>query len=237
MRLKKRFLTCLVLIYSFSVPITFGNGLTAHAQTEYLRITEYDTPFYADSNLTEFLFFLPYSYYLKLLSVDEQAVKVEISGEIPAIDGYVKKNLLSSDGQNVDNPYPALKITTCRQTALYSDYELKNESRYIFAERELNYYGYVKTQTGYAYFVSYGDSVGYVKEDSLYPFTVPLHKNPFLGHTEEVKPAVKPAENGVSLTVRIIIIGCLVAAGLIAAIIFRKPKEQDGAYYDENDYG
>ena len=217
-----------------------SNTAITFAASEYLRIVNDETPIFADAEMKEFLFYLPYTYYVKLISAENGVALVECSGEnLPAVEGYVLYSDLLSDGKTVLAPYVNLKIKTCKSAALYVEPTLKTESRYIFAERELCYYGHVKTESGFAYFVGYGGNVGYVKEDCLYPFTVQNHPNPMSDtESDTANPTTKTTnKGGISLTVRIIIIASLIAAGIIAAFAFRKPRENDASYYDENDFG
>lgn len=224
----------------FSLVFPFCFSVTAHAASEYLRIIDGETPIYEDSEMKNFLFYMPYTYYVKVLSTVGNVAHVECSGaSLPAIDGYTPSERLYADGLSVPFAYADVTVTTCKSAALYSDITLANTLRYIFAERSLDYYGSVSTDTGYAYFVAYAGEVGYVKEDCLYPFTVPNHPNPLTFiETETPEQTVEPkSEGGITLTLRIIIISCLVAAGLIAALTFKKPKSNDAGYYDENDFG
>lgn len=223
----------LVFIANCTVPV--------YAASEYLRVVDHDTPLYEDIEMKNFLFYLPYTYYLKVLSTVGNAAHVECSGDsLPAIDGYTPADRLYDDGLAVAFAYAHISVTTCKPTALYSDTTFTKTMRYIFAERSLDYYGSISTDNGYAYFVAYGDALGYVKEDCLYPFTIPNHPNPLTFiQTSEPESTVETKETGkgISLTLRIVIISCLIAAGLIAAISFRKPKTNDSGYYDENDFG
>ena len=217
---------------------------TADASGDYLRVITTDTPIYEDRAMSKMLFYLPYTYYVRIISVEGDAAHIEYSGDFaPAIDGYTHYSLLFKDGLSVENPYPALTVKTCKTAAFYSDYGLINNIRYVFPERNLYYYGYVSFGETYVYCVSYNGNLGYVKEDGLYPFTVADHPNEltFIKKEPEVEEtftetAINKENN--TFILRIIVIGCLILAGLIAAFAVRRPKKSDSvAYYDENDFG
>lgn len=242
----KRFIALIICALGFSITLCLrftGTVLTVSASGEYLRVITADTLFYRDENMTELLFYLPYTYYVKVLNINGDVAHIEYSGDYaPAVDGYADKNALFSDGLTVGNPYPALSVKTCKTATLYEDAALSQASRYIFAERSLYYYGYVKNGDDFIYFVSYGGNLGYVEENCLYPFTVPDHPNEltFLitdKNDEQTFAKTDYQKKDNAFVLRIIIIGCLVFAGLIAAFSVRKPKNKNtGSYYDENDF-
>lgn len=232
-------IACFFSFYAFSV-----SPFIADASGDYLRVITSDTPVYEDRAMTKLLFYLPYTYYVKILSVEGETAHIEYAGNYaPAIDGYVKYESLFSDGLEVDNPYPAVTVKTSKTAIFYSDAALTSEIRYVFPERNLYYYGNIPSGDSFAYCVSYNGNLGYVKEDSLYPFTVPDHPNEltFLIKEQEVKETLTETEekkDSNPFVLRIIVIGCLIFAGVIAAFTIRKPQKTGTAsYYDENDFG
>ena len=237
-------LSALFISVCFSVSLSFGLSYTAHADGEFLRVITENTPLYEDKVKSKLLFYLPYTYYVKVLSVEGDVAHIEYAGEFaPAIDGYADYSALFSDGLTVENPYPALTLKTCKTATFYSDLNLTESTRYIFPERTLYYYGFIRLKDAYIYCVSYGGGLGYVKEDCLYPFTLNDHPNEltFLKAEEtskEIPEEEKESANDNSFILRIIVIGCLILAGLIAAFAVKKPKKPDAlSYYDENDFG
>ena len=91
------------------------------------------------------LFFLPYTYYVKVLGQSEEFYHVEAFGlgGHPALDGFVPKYMLFDDELLVENPYLRLSIYTFDTAVLYADSDLSNPIQYVFADRELCYYGSV----------------------------------------------------------------------------------------------
>ena len=249
-------LTCLI-----SIPILFNpnykptqivnaqyyqsNLISQNSKTGYYRIITSDTPFYSDANGENLLFYLPYTYYVKVISFNEQSLShVECYGldNTPLLDGYVPTEKLFFDNLAVQSPYLNLQITTANACILYIGKNLDNVYQYIFAERNCKYYGHLTLSNGeYIFYVSYNNKLGYVKESDVIPFSIENHPNPltFL-ETEPTIPDAEietDAENITSL--RIAIIVCLLFAGLIAIIyiIRTKPKKEVAvSYYDDNDF-
>ena len=216
----------------------------------YARIITEDTPFYSDPSGTRLLFYLPYTYYVRVLADGAFFTHVECygTGTTAAIDGYVPSEMLFYDGLSVKEPYANVKLTALSTAVLYTDADLSSPAQYVFSGRTMNYYGFLPvSENSYLYFVGYNDRLGYVKESDVMPFDLPYHPNEltFIQKEEpEPKPAQEqPEENKSSsksiLDLRILIIACLAFAGITALFIaFRKKPDKRAAagYYDENDY-
>ncbi|MBQ3115458.1 MAG: hypothetical protein IJC07_00340 [Clostridia bacterium] len=215
-------------------------------QTEYLRVITKDTPFYSDTTEGQPLFFLPYTYYVKVLGEKDGFYHVECcpSPSAPSIDGYVPKELLFKDSLEVSSPYPNVTITCATTAVLYFDAQALSPIQYVFPERTLRYYGSIDTEDGLLFYVGYNGKLGYVKEDVVYPFTIPDHPNKktFLPkeNVESAPNLKEPSENSNKLlSLKVIIIGCFVFAGGIALfMLFRLKKvpTTTTGYYDENEY-
>ena len=219
--------------------------IKVHAYTEYARVINDTTPFYKTEHDTTPLFYLPYTYYVKVLNKNQEFTHVQIHGEngIPGLDGYVPTNLLFYDNLDVITPYLNLDITTCGTAVLYQDQELGLQSQYVFAQRKLCYYGYLQTDKGMLYFVGYNGLLGYIEESKILPFTIENHPN-------ELTFIVKPDENQEDTTpstevqptdlfgLKTAIVVCLLFAGLIALFIAlgKKQVPTKTGYYEENDY-
>ena len=221
---------------------------TVSAESLYLRIIAEDTPFYQKSSDKEPLFFLPYTYYVKVIESEKSFTRVECkpNSNAPAIDGFVPTDMLFSDGLEVSEPYLSLNIKTATTAVLFEDSSLSTPLQYVFPEREMNYYGKYVNQAGrIIYYVSYNERLGYVKESDIYPFTYPNHpneltflntKSPTLPQDESQNAIIN---NDATLSIKIIIIACLLFAGIVALIFAIKNRPTRASYstiYDENDY-
>ena len=214
------------------------------AESPYLRIIDNTTPFYSNTFATTPVFFLPYSYYVKVLGESGEYYHVEYCGEnnINSIDGFVPKSMLYEDDLSASYRYPSITITTSTSTVLYLDSELSSSIQYIFSGRDLNYYGSFTRDDGeIIYFVSYFNRLGYVRESDIIPFQIPLHPNP-LTFIQEEEPEIEPPPQKDSqtdvTTIRIIIFVCLFFAGIFAIFVAvkNKPIKKNQTYFDEEDY-
>lgn len=212
-------------------------------EDNYGRVVTEGVGFYKNPNPSDLVFYLPYTYYVKVLSVGTPYSLVEVYGKNDqgaTLDGYVLTSELTLDNYGIENPFLDLTVTTATTTNLYTDASLSKISRSIFEGRNLTYYGYLLDDFGgYIYFVKYNDQTGYVKESDVTPFTVPLHEIPLI--IESPKPPEEtplPQKNTGLDGLKTAIIVCLCLASIIVAVAFFKPKKQPTVinYYDENDY-
>lgn len=215
----------------------------AYATSEYLRVIEKDVPLYSDAYGKNFVLYLPYTYYVRFLDDVGNLTHVEVLTSGGAIDGYVDKSALFEDGLYVATPYVNVSIVTANVCMLYSDAELTIPLQYVFADREATYYGYVKTPVGTkAYCVGYGDKLGYLKESDVVPFSIADHPNEltFITPTESPEPPddnVGTDNNSDDLSLKLIIVLCLVLAGVIGLFVaFKKKSVRKTSFYDENDF-
>ena len=240
------FITALICFFMLCDEV-FANVKNARAETksEYLRVITEDTPFYEDKSANTPLFYLPYTYYVKVKEYGDVFTHVEYASSGNGIDGYVPTDKLFYDGLEVINPYPEINALTASTTMLYASADLTATVQYVFGGRKLYFYGTNFSPQGKTlYFVGYNERLGYVKEEDLVPFTLSYHPNELTFLTpdppeepkteEQEKPSVQAV-----FDLRIAIIAVLGLAGLIALIAAgsRKPKTSPAAsYYDENDY-
>lgn len=236
-----------VLILTFAM---FFNGLSLptikpakaySSKTEYLRVINKKTPFFKSVLDSEPLFYLPYTYYVKVLGQENEYTHVEIQGKSSvAIDGYVNSQDLFCDGLEVSAPYLNLNIITTSTTVLYLDPTLSTPLQYVFAERELCYYGEYTQEQGRVFFVGYNDRLGYIKENAVLPFTIPNHPNALTFLTPETpnEESFSNDREGI-FSIKAVIFACLLFAGIIALIFALTNKRQTKSsfnYFEENDY-
>lgn len=220
----------------------YFNIINVYATSNYMRVINNETPFYQTPEDTKPLFYLPYTYYVKVLGQTDQFTHVEIHGNdgVLALDGYVPSHLLFADGLSVDKPYLSLDLITIQTAVLYSDQSLNTPSQYVFADRKLTYYGVLNTDNGNIYYVGYNNRLGYVKESDILPFTISNHPNELTFIVEPTPPEsdVEMENNNDFFALKTIIIVCLLFAGIIALFIAlgKKNPAQKPIYYEENDY-
>jgi hypothetical protein len=154
--------------------------------------------------------------------------------------------MLFEDGLSVTNPYLSKTITTATTCVLYADTSLRQSVQYLFKDRELTYYGVIKASDNtFLFCVGYNGKLGYVKEADVYPFTIENHPNELTFLTPETpietptnNTSITNSQDNGFLSLRIIIIACLILAGLIALFVAlgKHPQKSQTAFYDENEY-
>lgn len=252
MKTKKKLLTAILLVTLITALASiFISGCpkkkVSAEEDEYLRVITEDTPFYSDKTADSPLFYLPYTYYVRVIERGEYITHVEYAENGASIDGYVPTNKLFADGLPVLNPFPSVAVITAGTAVLYKDYSLTSTLQYVFEGRKMYYYGkYYSTQGKTVYYVGYNDRLGYVKEEDLVPFTIAYHPNEltFLIKEEPTPETPQEApqtteEKDSVFNIRIAIIAVLGIAGVVALIVAlgKRPKPAPAAsYYDENDY-
>lgn len=246
----KKFVFCLFIILTLALSCFAPLNLKAYAYSNYYqtnntaqlmkRVVNDTTPFYIDSQGNSLLFYLPCSYYVKVLESDQLFTHVEcFDGQLsPTLDGYVPTNMLHDENSFISLPYLELTITTAKPCSLYLNTELEDNIQLIFANRTLGYYGKIQKDDQTLYFVCYNNKLGYVKEEDVMPFSVPYHANPL--PTKEPLPQQTTVSKNTSTDIlKTSIIVCLLLAGLIA-IFFSLRKNTLNAKstiaFDDTDY-
>ncbi len=240
--------TAIILVILITISISvFTPSSIKFVQADYgkyLRVITEDTPFYQNPSDNEPIFYLPYTYYVKALETVGDYVHVECYGQggTAGLDGFVPVGALFDDGLTVINPFVVLEITTVNTAILYQDSALTEPLQYLFANRELKYYGAIKNGEQSVYYVSYNNRLGYVRESDVFPFSIPNHPNEltFIVPEEPIpdeQPQVSDEQD--FFTLKMVIIACLVFAGIMALVVAlnKKPNKAVAVgYYDDNDY-
>lgn len=230
--MKIKILLLLPVVFLLSFGLSYCNDLPSSKaeQSVYMRVVDNKTPFFLTTTDSIPLFYLPCSYFVKIIGQTENFYHVECFGVgTPAIDGLVPKSKLVEIDYQVENPYMQATITTISSCMLYSDCSAKQSLYHIFADRTLNLYGtlFIEGEEN-LYLVCYNDKLGYVKESCIKPFVMPTHpiplpqeQKPQNTQTTEIK---SPSNNVDGLKTAIII--CLALAGVIALCLAVKRKNK-----------
>jgi len=244
--MKKLLVVFILLSLITFFPSSLNMASASTLRGSYLRVIDDKTPFYRSPYDTSPLFYLPYTYYVKVLGTEQGYLHVECYGNqtTPLIDGYVPESLLFDDGLSVVNPYLSLSVWTTTTTPLYSDSSLTNRIQYLFKDRALSYYGQFEHNGRIIYYVGYNDKLGYVEESYLMPFDINNHPNELTFLIPENPPSQEnkeenPQSSDMTFTLKIVIIACLIFAGLVALIFILKSstdKTKKIEYYDQNEF-
>ena len=245
-------LIILILFVIFLLPYSDPTiTVRASVNEQYCRIITEDTPFYTDASGLNVSFYLPYTYYVKVIEQTGNFYHVEVECEdLTPIDGYVPCDMVFFDDFFVSSPYPKIQLTTSKNTALYFDVSLTKTIQYVFSSRKMNYYGKITASDGTnLYYVEYNNKLGYIKEEDIMPFTIANHPNE-LTFIKKDEPSVNtntppqentsttPTDNQFNFDIKSLIIICLMIAGIIALFVAfsKKPKTKSFSYYDESEF-
>lgn len=166
----------------FAVNFSGGAAISARAVNEkYSRILSEDVMMYMDSSLSVPWFTLPYSYYVKVLSVSGTSAKVEYRGDNPSrpsAKGYIKTEDLNFTEEIPQTPYPAVTLTVNQTCLLYKDSDF-TITETITQNSTADYYGTLTRHNGEKYIyclvnTTFGDKyLGYMSINSVFPFSIP----------------------------------------------------------------
>ena len=231
---KKSFVFFLIFYLLLSFSITPKVILKAFADDGYYRVLKDGVMFHSSANKDETLFELPVSYYVKKIGESSDFLHVECYGTnnlTPLLDGYVlKSDVIKSDAVK---PYLSFTVTTATSAVLYEDSTLKTPLQYVFKDRTLGYYGRILNADGtYVYYVNYNNKIGYVKEEDLIPFNVPLHETPLkevLPEEESQNVSTIPNEKSTN-GLKIFVIVAVVVASIIILALIVIPEHKNKAY-------
>ena len=225
------FLIFYIFIFSISFPkITYK----AYAEDGYYRVISDGVMFYSSPSKSDALFELPVSYYVKKIGESADFLHVECYGAnqlTPLLDGYVLKADVTKS--NAINPYLSFTVTTAKSAVLYEDSSLLSPLQYVFKSRTLGYYGQVKQADGsYAYYVTYNNKIGYVKEEDLLPFNVPLHETPLTESSaqEDLTSVFETKSEKSTNGLKIFVIVAIIIASIIILALIVIPERKNKAY-------
>ena len=178
--MKKFFALSLVAAVIIAYANNFANAKAAD-EIKYSRVESESVTLYMDSALTVPWFTLPYGYYVKIISLNGSAAKVEYKGDSaqkPSAKGYVAVADLNISDTVPSSPYPSLTLTVDRTTMLYLDVDF-SITETVTQNSTIDFYGILTRAGGAQYIYGYVSSssgdryVGYLPINSVYPFTVP----------------------------------------------------------------
>ena len=162
--------------------VIFPSSIKANAEEEkYSRILSSDVVLYMDASLSLPWFTLPYSYYVKVLSVGGASAKVEYKGDSPlkpSVKGYLPITSLNIVETPPPAPYPTSTFTISQTCLMYKDSNFAY-SETVTENSSIEYYGEITRQGGEKYIYGYvtlttGDKyVGFVSQSALVNFALP----------------------------------------------------------------
>ena len=243
----KKLIFLLIFFINFNLISSFPYN-TAKASTEsYMRVLSEDVYIYSDNNLTNKLFKIPYSYYVKIENVSGNLARVSYGNDNeyhPVIMGYVDISNLTETDIVPSNPFSTIKVSSSYSDVLFNDNKLTKAYFNVPDSTFMIYYGDFIMESGKEIcYVYCNNKLGYFDKSALNPFSVPLNKDPIKNdeiiddgkeqnpQEENKKPSSLPAE-GLQI---IIIIGLSIICISIVYALFKptKAKNDTAEYYQE----
>ena len=236
---------CAALAFFFCFVASASPPRRADAYSAYGRVIERDVGFYKDPQAEQLLFYLPYTYYVKIDEKSQSVSRAELfCGEYstPAIDGYVFTDDFYYEESVPVSPFYEKVLTTASSAGFYADAGCTRLTRHIFENRSLKYYGYAYDAVGnYVYFVDYNDELGYVREECIVPFEFTPHPAPLPVEESPVTtpPEDDPQPEGDNTGLKIAIVASLALAVAVILLFSVRPsakKDRSEDIDQDNDF-
>ena len=166
-----------------SLAVVWASPFTVHAEEElsYSRVLDEETILYMDASLSVPWFTLPYSYYVRVISVGTTSVKVEYKCDSPlrpSAKGYISLSSLNLTDEKPSAPFPNVSYTIKETCLLYKDVNF-TYSETVTENSSIDFYGVLSKPNGETFLYGYvttrsGDRyVGYLSVSSVSSFVVP----------------------------------------------------------------
>ena len=166
-----------------SLAVVWASPFTVHAEEElsYSRVLDEETILYMDASLSVPWFTLPYSYYVRVISVGTTSVKVEYKCDSPlrpSAKGYISLSSLNLTDEKPSAPFPNVSYTIKETCLLYKDVNF-TYSETVTENSSIDFYGVLSKPNGDTFLYGYvttrsGDRyVGYLSVSSVSSFVVP----------------------------------------------------------------
>ena len=211
---------------------------------EYLRVLSDGAIIYSDPNLTEPMFEIPKTYYVKIENKTSYFVKVSYgdgSKDCPVIIGYMNESDLTPALTQPTNPFSIIKVSTDTSDILFNDVELKTPYFNLPKNEVMFYYGEIKSNDRVLCYVYYSKKLGYVDKTCLNPFSITPNPDPTqneidIPEKEEEESTNQPTTQslliGENLQV-LIIIGISVVSISVVYFLFKPQKNRTGEEQNE----
>ncbi len=215
------------------------------AQTsQYMRVLTDGAIIYSDGDLTEPMFEIPKTYYVKVESKISSTVKVSYgdgSKDCPVIIGYMSETDLSPATVEPTAPFSIIKVSTDTSDILFNDVELKTPYFNLPKNEVMYYYGEIESGDKVLCYVYYSKKLGYVDKTCLNPFSVTPNPDPIESEEEpptneepttDKQPTVSTFPLGENLQL-IIIVGISVVSISVVYFLFKPQKNRTGEEQNE----
>lgn len=215
-----------------SLLLFLPHDIAFSASVNYARVLSSGAYIYSDQALSNKIFEVPYSYYVKIEQNYSQTVKVSYnspSGNAPVIYGYMSASDLTVTEGVPSSPFAVIKVSSGVSDVLFVDHALKSPLFNVPENEIMYFYGKVTSGDKTLCYVYYGNKLGYIDEKSLNPYVIPTNPDPLPSVDEPPetdKPTtVTPTRLGETLQI-VIIVGISVISISIVYFLFRPQKNE-----------
>ncbi len=243
----KRIIFIILALFYFSLSV-IAKPVYAY-ENKYYRVLQENVYIYSDQNLSQPLFIVPYTYYVKAEYVNGTTARVVYGNDdqdYPVIIGYMDLNELTVSELSPVNPYAVTKVSSSTQDVLFNDVDKKKAYFNVPAETFMIYYGEIKDKQGSVMCMVYlKNKLGYIDKNCLNSFSIPLNSDPLPkpDEPEEITPSdtdniEKPtAVLGENLQI-IIIVGISTVCISVVYFLFKPTKNKTSKkteYFEEGE--
>ncbi|MBR4419611.1 MAG: hypothetical protein IKT32_01910 [Clostridia bacterium] len=225
------------------------------SEIKWARIVSDKTPFYSDYSCSMIKFYLPKTYFLKVVNAGNDLTRViymDDSDELPFREGYVKTCDLELFDGVPQNPYPEIEIQLLSDEVLFADSNKQYPKTVLSANSTAIYYGELD-QNGESFYYIYSNGyLGYARKNAFKPFEIPPHELPM--HTQNPEesdsavnaPTSAGGQNGmqvvttVDTTMKVIITIAVALISVSVIYLLFRPRQSTQqrviAFSDEEDF-
>ncbi len=234
-----KFTIIFILVFFVIPPHTQKNNnqIVKADEITWARIVNDQTAFYSDMACTMIKFYIPKSYFVKVLQIGDDSTRViymDNDSTIPSREGYLKTCDLLIFEDAVYNPYPNFSVKITADEILFADSN-KNYPKTVlsYGDTALIYGTLSIAGENFCYVYSNG-YIGYVRRSAFAPFEIPLHEIPLVkpdsnNQTENItsNSQTDPSPDAsIDSTMKIVIIIALSITCLSVIYLLFKPKNQ-----------
>lgn len=225
-----------ILIQPFLVAEKPAKKVNAN-ETVWARITNDQTALYSDMACTMIKFYIPKSYFVKVLQIGDDSTRViymDDDSTIPSREGYLKTCDLLLYEDRVYNPYPNFSVKIIADEILFADSN-KNYPKTVLSYGDTALiYGILQIQSENFCYVYSNGYIGYVRRSAFSPFEIPLHEIPLIKQdssdqsttNSSIKEPTQNSNTSIDSTMKIVIIVALSITCLSVVYLLFKPKAQ-----------
>lgn len=176
----KRFPIFITIAFLLAINIFSIKTTATYSYSEsYYRVLNENVFIYSTSNFDKALFKIPYSYYVKVESINGNVARVVYGSDqdtYPVIMGYMKVEELSTSQITPLNPFAIIKVSTAVSDILFNDVDRKKAYFNVPKETFMIYYGEVLDENSNPLCMVYcNNKLGYIDKNCLNPYNVPLN--------------------------------------------------------------